>query len=91
MSWVLPPDENKNQDKRVESISVPCLDAGSTPASSTACSGGYKIHRGLKLVLKPEKRSIARRRNRAVEPRVTRSANASGGISSVGRAQRSQC
>lgn len=28
--------ENQNQDKRVESISIPCLDAGSTPASSTS-------------------------------------------------------
>ena len=31
----MPPDENRSQDKRVESISIPCLDAGSTPASST--------------------------------------------------------
>ena len=35
MAWVLPADENEGQDKRVESIYVPCLDAGSTPASST--------------------------------------------------------
>ena len=35
MAWVLPSDENQNQDKRVESILVPCLDAGSTPAIST--------------------------------------------------------
>ena len=35
MAWVLLPDENESQDKRVESGIVPCLDAGSTPASST--------------------------------------------------------
>ena len=35
MAWVLLPDENQSQDKRVESISIPCLDAGSNPASST--------------------------------------------------------
>ena len=35
MAWVLPSDEKQNQDKRVESILVPCLDAGSTPAIST--------------------------------------------------------
>ena len=29
------PNENQSQDKRVESISIPCLDAGSNPASST--------------------------------------------------------
>ena len=31
----MPPDENEGQDKRVESGIVPCLDAGSNPASST--------------------------------------------------------
>ena len=36
MAWVLLPDENEGQDKRVESGIVPCLDAGSTPASSTS-------------------------------------------------------
>ena len=35
MAWVLPLLENQGQDKRVESILVPCLDAGSTPAIST--------------------------------------------------------
>ena len=35
MAWVLPSDEKQSQDKRVESILVPCLDAGSTPAIST--------------------------------------------------------
>ena len=35
VAWVLLPDENEGQDKRVESISIPCLDAGSIPASST--------------------------------------------------------
>ena len=29
------PDENRGQDKRVESVLIPCLDAGSTPAIST--------------------------------------------------------
>ena len=29
------PDENQGQDKRVESVLIPCLDAGSTPAIST--------------------------------------------------------
>ena len=36
MAWVLLPDENEGQDKRVESGIVPCLDAGSNPASSTS-------------------------------------------------------
>lgn len=35
MAWVLPLLENQGQDKRVESILVPCLDAGSNPAIST--------------------------------------------------------
>ena len=35
VAWVLLPNENQGQDKRVESASVPCLDAGSNPASST--------------------------------------------------------
>ena len=35
MAWVLLSHENQGQDKRVESILVPCLDAGSTPAIST--------------------------------------------------------
>ena len=35
MAWVLLLLENKGQDKRVESILVPCLDAGSNPAIST--------------------------------------------------------
>ena len=35
MAWVLPLLENLGQDKRVESILVPCLDAGSIPAIST--------------------------------------------------------
>lgn len=35
MAWVLLTLENEGQDKRVESIFVPCLDAGSTPAIST--------------------------------------------------------
>ena len=35
MAWVLSLLENKGQDKRVESILVPCLDAGSNPAIST--------------------------------------------------------
>ena len=35
MAWVLPQHENEGQDKRVESILVPCLDAGSNPAIST--------------------------------------------------------
>ena len=35
MAWVLPLLENLGQDKRVESILVPCLDAGSNPAIST--------------------------------------------------------
>ena len=32
---VLPPHENQGEDKRVESILLPRLDAGSTPVSST--------------------------------------------------------
>ena len=35
MAWVLPLHENEGQDKRVESISVPCLDEGSNPSIST--------------------------------------------------------
>ena len=35
MAWVLLLLENQGQDKRVESILVPCLDAGSNPAIST--------------------------------------------------------
>ena len=35
VAWILPPDENQGQDKRVESASIPCLDTGSTPVSST--------------------------------------------------------
>ena len=35
MAWVLLLLENVGQDKRVESILVPCLDAGSIPATST--------------------------------------------------------
>ena len=35
MAWVLLLLENEGQDKRVESILVPCLDAGSNPAIST--------------------------------------------------------
>lgn len=35
MAWVLLQDENEGQDKRVESVCIPCLDAGSNPASST--------------------------------------------------------
>ena len=35
MAWVLLLLENEDQDKRVESILVPCLDAGSNPATST--------------------------------------------------------
>ena len=35
MAWVLSSHENERQDKRVESILVPCLDAGSNPAIST--------------------------------------------------------
>ena len=35
MAWVLLLLENVGQDKRVESILVPCLDAGSNPAIST--------------------------------------------------------
>ena len=35
MAWVLLLLENLGQDKRVESILVPCLDAGSIPAIST--------------------------------------------------------
>ena len=35
MAWVLLLLENVGQDKRVESILVPCLDAGSNPATST--------------------------------------------------------
>ena len=35
MAWVLSQHENEGQDKRVESILVPCLDAGSNPAIST--------------------------------------------------------
>ena len=35
MAWVLLLLENLGQDKRVESILVPCLDAGSNPAIST--------------------------------------------------------
>ena len=35
VAWVLLLDENQGQDKRVESIFVPCLDVGSTPTSST--------------------------------------------------------
>ena len=36
VAWVLLPDENEGQDKRVESVNIPCLDAGSSPASSTS-------------------------------------------------------
>ena len=32
--------ENKGGDKHVESVLVPCLDAGSTPAISTRTEGG---------------------------------------------------
>ena len=35
MASVLPPHENEGEDKRVESILLPRLDTGSTPASST--------------------------------------------------------
>ena len=35
MAWVLPVSDNQGQDKRVESVWVPCLDAGSNPAIST--------------------------------------------------------
>ena len=35
VAWVLLPDENEGQDKHVESVLVPCLDAGSNPAIST--------------------------------------------------------
>ena len=43
MAWVLLLLENAGQDKRVESILVPCLDAGSIPATSTKKSNlfGY--------------------------------------------------
>ena len=41
VAWVLPLLENKGQDKRVESILVPCLDAGSNPAISTSL-GDYE-------------------------------------------------
>ena len=43
MAWVLLLLENVGQDKRVESILVPCLDAGSIPATSTKKSNlfGY--------------------------------------------------
>ena len=40
MAWVLLPPDNEGQDKRVESIWVPCLDAGSTPAISTGLTAG---------------------------------------------------
>ena len=39
MAWVLLPNENEGQDKRVESTSIPCLDTGSTPVSSTKEGG----------------------------------------------------
>ncbi len=35
VAWVLPVSDNQGQDKRVESVWVPCLDAGSNPAIST--------------------------------------------------------
>ena len=35
MAWVLHTVENEGQDKHVESVCVPCLDAGSNPAIST--------------------------------------------------------
>ena len=35
MAWVLPVHENEDQDKRVESSGLPCLDEGSIPSGST--------------------------------------------------------
>ena len=88
MAWVLLSDENEGQDKRVESASVPCLDAGSTPASST--KSVVPIIGPPKILIfgesgGPERLTLTTKSYGS--PRVPNAR----GISSVGRAQRSQC
>ena len=42
-----PGEEDETADKRVESFRVPCLDAGSTPATSTNETGIFLNRRGM--------------------------------------------
>ena len=44
------PNENEGQDKRVESGIVPCLDAGSSPASSTRGVLAQLVERNVRNV-----------------------------------------
>ncbi len=50
MVRVLPTDENEDRNKHVESVFVPCLDAGSTPAISTSEGLGLSdaVYNGIK-------------------------------------------
>ena len=48
MAWVLLLLENEGQDKRVESILVPCLDAGSNPAISTGQNAFVAMNAALR-------------------------------------------
>jgi len=47
----LPAHENQNEDKRVESIFVPCLDEGSTPSSSTKSADFQQLAKSKKFTL----------------------------------------